>query len=157
LDLFKKDSYIDDDDDDDNELEDELYSLYQNEMSKQEFKNEYDKEKFESDLKKRLNKRKYIIKMLLSNGENKTQINSFSKIYRKLRAELIGLDGACIINKQGEIKSFGAIVKSAAGSSGGGRGAAAKRLSTYGGFAIKISTDGYIEVYLNKNKIYSIK
>ena len=102
------------------------------------------------DILKRLTKRK-VIKDLLKEERN------FSNIDRKLRAELIGMDGACIVNKDFNIVSFGAIIKADAGSSGGGRGAAAKKLSTYGGFSIKISTDGYIEVYHSGKRIYSIK
>ena len=40
----------------------------------------------------------------------------------------------------------GAIIQSDSGSNGDGRGAATKKLST-NGFIIKISTDGYIELY----------
>jgi len=99
---------------------------------------------------KRLTKRNYIVKLL----NNKCK---FTDIDRKLLAELIGLDGACILNTNGEIISFGAIITNDAGSSGGGRGAAVKKLSMYNGFAIKISTDGYIEVYSKGERIYSIK
>lgn len=102
------------------------------------------------DIVKRLTKRKYIVKLL--DGKIK-----FTEIDKKLLAELIGLDGAFIMNTKGEILSFGAIIQNNAGSSGGGRGAAAKKLSECGGFAIKISTDGYIEVFDNAKKIYSIK
>ena len=103
----------------------------------------------EKDIKKKIMKRQ-MIKYLI---EDKNFIN----IDKKLKCELIGLDGACIINKNGKILSFGAIIQNDPGSSGGGRGAAAKKLSNYGGFAIKISTDGYIEVYVDSRKVYSIK
>ena len=66
------------------------------------------------------------------------------------------LDGACVIDNIGQVYSFGAIIQNESGSSGGGRGAAAKKLSEYG-MAIKISTDGYIEVFVNQNKVYVIK
>ena len=82
--------------------------------------------------------------------------NDFSKLDRKLRCELISLDGACIIDENGKVCACGAIIKNDSGSTGGGRGAAAKKLSKYG-FAIKISTDGYIELYIDEKKIYSIK
>lgn len=65
--------------------------------------------------------------------------------------------GATIVDNKGNIISFGAIITNEAGSSGGGRGSAAKRLSTYGGYSIKISTDGYIELYIQGNINYSIK
>ena len=82
--------------------------------------------------------------------------NSFSTLDRKLRTELISMDGACIIDTEGNICSAGAIIKNDSGSSEGGRGAAAKKLSRYG-IAIKISTDGYIDVYENKKARFSIK
>lgn len=100
------------------------------------------------DLKKRLLKRSSL-KVLV--GEC-----SFYEVDRKLRAELIAMDGACIINPEGKILAIGAIIQNESGSSGGGRGAACKRLSQYG-MAIKISTDGYIEVYRSGEVIYSIK
>lgn len=81
---------------------------------------------------------------------------NFVKLDRKLRCELISLDGACIIDNQGKVCACGAIIKNDSGSTGGGRGAAAKKLSRYG-FAIKISTDGYIELYIDGKKEYSIK
>lgn len=103
----------------------------------------------EKDLRKKLTKREYVKHLI---GDKK-----FYEIDKKLKCELIGLDGACIIDKTGKVISFGAIIKNDAGSSGGGRGAAAKKLSEYGGFAIKISTDGYIEVYIDSKRVYSIK
>ena len=96
-----------------------------------------------TSIKKRIQKRNIILSLL---GKNRY----FNTINRKLRSELTGLDGATIIEKDGHVVSFGAIIQNEKGSSGGGRGAAAKRLSDYGGLAIKISTDGYIEVYIDK-------
>lgn len=81
---------------------------------------------------------------------------TFDEIDRKLRGELLGLDGACILRCDGRIHSFGAIIQNDSGSTGGGRGAAAKKLSSYG-MAVKISTDGYIEVYINRKIVYAIK
>ena len=96
------------------------------------------------------NKRK-IIRMLVGN-------NNFSDIDRKLRAELTALDGACIIDEEGKVISFGAIIQNESGSTGGGRGAAARALSKFGGFAIKISTDGYLELYVDgRDPVYKIK
>lgn len=66
------------------------------------------------------------------------------------------VDGACIIDIKGNVCACGAIIKNDSGSTGGGRGAASKKLSEYG-FSIKISTDGYIELYINRNLKYSIK
>ena len=68
----------------------------------------------------------------------------FQDLDRKLRAELMAIDGATIIDYDGTILAAGAIVKIEAGSTGGGRLAAAKMLSNYG-IAIKISNDGSIQ------------
>ncbi len=68
----------------------------------------------------------------------------FQELDRKLRAELMGIDGATIIDHDGTVLAVGAIIKIEAGSTGGGRLAAAKMLSTYG-MAIKISNDGSIQ------------
>lgn len=80
----------------------------------------------------------------------------FQNIDRKLRSELMSLDGACILDCTGNVYSFGAIIQNDSGSSGGGRGAAARKLSAYG-MAVKISTDGYIELYINETVVYAIK
>lgn len=97
-------------------------------------------------------------KRLLKRTVLKKLVNDkpFWEIDRKLRSELISLDGACILDCNGEVLSFGAIIQNDSGSSGGGRGAAAKKLSKYG-MAVKISTDGYIEVYYGANIVYEIK
>ena len=105
-------------------------------------------ESLDKEINKRMLKRK-VIKTLV--GEN-----DFVHLDRKLRCELISMDGACILDTDGKICSFGAIIKNDSGSSGGGRGAAAKKLSNYG-FAIKISTDGYIELFVNGEPTYAIK
>lgn len=102
----------------------------------------------EREIHKRILKRKALDKLI--NGK------TFCQIDRKLRSELISLDGACILTSKGEICSFGAIIKNDSGSSGGGRGAASKKLSRFG-MAIKISTDGYIELYINGDLKYAIK
>ena len=102
----------------------------------------------EREIFKRILKRKALDKLI----NNKP----FCQIDRKLRSELISLDGACILTTSGEICSFGAIIKNDSGSSGGGRGAASKKLSRFG-MAIKISTDGYIELYINGDLKYAIK
>ncbi len=102
----------------------------------------------EKELRKRLLK-KNVLSCLVKD-------NTFSKIDRKLRSELISLDGACIMDINGNVCSFGAIIKNNSGSSGGGRGAASKKLSDYG-MAIKISTDGYVELYIQSSLKYTIK
>lgn len=102
------------------------------------------------DLKKKTTKKRFLLEILKDN-------QYFLEIDRKLRADLSGLDGAIILNTEGKILACGAIIANSAGSSGGGRGSAARTLSKYGGFAIKISTDGYIEAFYKEARIYSIK
>lgn len=98
--------------------------------------------------------KRQMIKRLLNITDNKVL---FSDIDRKLRAELCGLDGATILDLNGYVIAFGAIIQNNSGSSGGGRGAAASRLSDFSGFATKISTDGYIELYRQGEVCYQIK
>lgn len=81
---------------------------------------------------------------------------NFCEIDRKLRSELTAMDGACILDKGGNVISFGAIIRNDADSSGGARGAASKTLSKHG-LAVKISTDGYVELYIGGEKVFSIK
>jgi len=77
----------------------------------------------------------------------------FQELDRKLRQELIAIDGATIVDYEGNILAVGAIVKIEAGSSGGGRLAAAKTLSNYG-VAMKISNDGTIEGFrMDRSKL----
>lgn len=102
----------------------------------------------DNEIKKRILKRNAL--------DNFIQNKTFQQLDRKLRCELVSLDGACILTTQGKVCSFGAIIKNDSGSSGGGRGAASKKLSRFG-IAIKISTDGYIELYVKGDLKYSIK
>jgi hypothetical protein len=102
----------------------------------------------EADIKKRLLKRKMITDLVGT--------SSFQKLDRRLRSDLIGLDGACILDRKGTPCAFGAIIQNDSGSSGGGRGAAAKKLSKVG-MALKISADGYIELYIDDTLRYAIK
>lgn len=62
---------------------------------------------------------------------------------RKKLQEILGIDGATILDRKGRIIATGAIVKVEGGSASGGRLAAAKSLSKYG-LAIKVSEDGTI-------------
>jgi hypothetical protein len=76
---------------------------------------------------------------------------SFDKIERPLRQELLALDGACILDYQGNILAVGAIVTVPSGSAnGGGRRAAAVALSALG-VAIKVSADGPISIFKGAN------
>lgn len=77
----------------------------------------------------------------------------FFDLDRKLRLELMSIDGATVIDADGAILAVGAIIKIEAGSTGGGRLAAAKTLSKYG-MSIKISNDGRMEGFrMDKNKL----
>lgn len=68
----------------------------------------------------------------------------FQDLDRRMRQDLVSIDGATIIDPTGQIIACGAIIKIEAGSSGGGRLAATKTLAKYG-VALKISADGFIE------------
>ncbi|MEG1582283.1 MAG: hypothetical protein RR334_03945, partial [Clostridia bacterium] len=68
----------------------------------------------------------------------------FNELSRKLRKELISIDGATILDYDGSIVAVGAIIQIEAGSSGGGRLAAAKTLAKYG-VSVKISADGKVQ------------
>lgn len=139
-------------------LEDSVLNHCDNLLNGKQLKELFDEEKEqwrkeeisikEVDMEKRLLKRN-VIQSLVNHDK-------FPDIGRKLRSELISLDGACIINCAGEVYSFGAIIRYDSGSPTGGRGAAASKLSAYG-MAVKISTDGYLELYVNQKKVYEIK
>jgi hypothetical protein len=73
----------------------------------------------------------------------------FYDLDRHLRQEIVAMDGATILDYQGNVIAAGAIVKVDAGSDGGGRLAAAKTLGKYGQ-AIKISSDGEIRGFKQK-------
>lgn len=68
----------------------------------------------------------------------------FQELGRKMREELVGMDGATIIDFDGRIIATGAILKIDAGSNEGGRLAAATNLARYG-VSIKISQDGQMQ------------
>jgi hypothetical protein len=57
----------------------------------------------------------------------------------------VGIDGATILNYQGEILAVGAIIK-ISGGTGGGRLAATETLAPHG-TAIKISADGMVKAF----------
>ncbi len=94
-----------------------------------------------------------MIKKLIS-GDG-TNLLKFEETDRKLRQELLSLDGATILNDAGEFLAVGAIVHVPGGSDEGGRAAAAKELSRYG-MAIKISMDGAITGYRDKKVVFSL-
>ena len=71
---------------------------------------------------------------------------NFAQIPRKLRAELLSIDGATLIFDDGSIFAVGAILKIPGGSSSGGRKAAAMTLAEHGS-GIKVSNDGHITAW----------
>lgn len=76
----------------------------------------------------------------------------FHELGRKLREEIIAMDGATIIDFDGTIIAAGAILKIEAGSiGGGGRLAAAMDLAKYG-ISLKISQDGVIQGFTSDKK-----
>lgn len=72
----------------------------------------------------------------------------FYELDRKLRQELISIDGATIITNDGEILAVGAIIIINSGGFSGGRLAASKTLAHYG-VSLKISADGEILGFKN--------
>ena len=71
---------------------------------------------------------------------------NFAQIPRKLRAELLSIDGATLIFDDGSVFAVGAILKIPGGSSSGGRKAAAMTLAEHG-IGIKVSNDGHITAW----------
>lgn len=67
----------------------------------------------------------------------------FQKLDRRLRQELMAIDGATILDHNGGVLSVGAILKLPGGSTGGGRRAASVELSKLG-LGVKVSQDGSI-------------
>jgi hypothetical protein len=67
----------------------------------------------------------------------------FYELDRRLRQELVAIDGATIISHEGDLLAVGTILKIPGGSAGGGRLAAARALGNLG-LGIKVSQDGGI-------------
>ena len=91
--------------------------------------------------------KKAIIRRLISTGSVDGEKQYFQYLDRKLRLELLSLDGATVIDSSGRILCVGAIVKVEGGSEDGGRTAAAKELAKYG-LSMKISVDGTIKCFI---------
>jgi hypothetical protein len=68
----------------------------------------------------------------------------FHALDRRLRQEILAIDGATILDHTGQLLAAGAILKVPGGSRSGGRRAAALALAAYG-VGIKVSADGGIE------------
>jgi len=77
----------------------------------------------------------------------------FQELDRRLRQELLAMDGAMVLDHLGNIVAAGAIISVSAGSEGGGRTAAAKKGSSLG-LGVKISEDGGISVYKEERKVF---
>ena len=71
----------------------------------------------------------------------------FQDIPRKLRQELVGIDGATIVDERGELLCVGAILEIPGGSTGGGGRTAAAKAIAEDGLGIKISNDGKIQYW----------
>lgn len=72
--------------------------------------------------------------------------HKFQDLDRRLRQELVAIDGATLVDRTGVLLAVGAILKIPGGSTGGGRLAAAKALGELG-VGIKVSPDGGIKGY----------
>jgi hypothetical protein len=70
----------------------------------------------------------------------------FQDLDRRLRQELVAIDGAAVLSYEGDLLAVGAILKIPGGSASGGRLAAAKSLSALG-LGVKVSQDGKISGY----------
>lgn len=97
------------------------------------------------------------LKTMISIGSKQNaRLKSFFELERALRRELLELDGAMVLSNNGDIHVIGTIIKlEGSGSDGGGRTAAAKQLSEYG-LAIKVSQDGYVQIFKNREPILEI-
>ena len=88
-------------------------------------------------IQKRVSPKARLIRRIVGNSK-------FQQLDRRLRQELLAIDGATIIDHEGVVLAVGAILQIEGGSSGGGRLAAAIALSKYG-TGIKVSQDGGIK------------
>lgn len=97
------------------------------------------------------------LKRMISISENKGyRQKNFFELDRALRRELLELDGAMVLSSSGLIHVIGTIIKlDGSGSDGGGRTAAAMQLSKFG-LSIKISQDGYVQLFKNGEVIMEI-
>ena len=80
----------------------------------------------------------------------------FHELSRKLRSEIVAMDGATVVDSDGTIVAVGAILKIEAGSEGGGRLAAATTLGKYG-VSIKISQDGLMKAFYPDKKAGKVR
>lgn len=102
-----------------------------------------------------LDKKRSALKDLICHEDNQSP-KTFYELDRHLRRELLELDGAMVFSKSGLIHVIGTIIKlNGIGNDGGGRTAAAMQLSEYG-LSIKISQDGYVQLFKNREIILEI-
>jgi len=74
---------------------------------------------------------------------------SFQNLDRRMRMEILAIDGATLIDHDGHVLAAGAILKIPGGSESGGRRAAAKALSKLG-VGVKVSADGGIAGFIDE-------
>lgn len=79
----------------------------------------------------------------------------FHDLNRRIRQELVAIDGATILDRHGHVIAAGAIVRVRGGSTGGGRLASAKELSKFG-LAIKVSADGGIRGFAKESGLFEV-
>ena len=95
-------------------------------------------------------------RMISTFDDKKYRQKNFFELDRALRRELLELDGAMVLSSSGLIHVIGTIIKlDGSGSDGGGRTAAATQLSKFG-LSIKISQDGYVQLFKNEEVIMEI-
>lgn len=120
-----------------------------------EYVNESDllQESIPQNIDEKKKQRNKMFRLLVSNKK-------FFEIDAQVRTELIGIDGAMVIDCEGNIITMGSILKNCDESGSGARTAAMKGLSKKeknNCIAIKISADGYIDVYIEGNSAIHIK
>lgn len=109
-----------------------------------------DNSKIKSETKEKINMLRHLlcVRNVAPGATSGTEltIRSFFDVDRRLRKEILSLDGATVVSLNGDFFCAGSIVEVSGGSSSGGRTAAAENLARFG-IGIKISEDGYIEAY----------
>ncbi len=98
-----------------------------------------------------------ILKMFTNDCQND---NIFWNKTREIRQRLLSVDGAVLLEAEtGMIYTIGAIIRNTDFTAAqGGRTTAAQSIASRGGLAIKVSDDGYVEIYMphRKTKIKNI-
>lgn len=74
---------------------------------------------------------------------------------RPTLALLAGIDGATMVDQEGRLLGYGAIVRSMQGQSEGARTAAARTLSAHG-FVIKVSEDGPVQIFEDGEPVLTV-